>query len=800
MRATRRGQCAPFWVAIIVVAAAGCDGVREDRTITFSPQGDTVGLQHGQEGVFIADKDGGGLTKIFQPGADVLATSTPLWAPTGKRLIFTTARDPSAVDPQGAQASIGGLHAGLGNEQDPAGRIHLRRPVVYTCWLRDEEASAKEPVALFEASCDHVGYVAANLAVRWHPQGDRIVYVREVGQGQHGVFEYDLRTKASRRIFPHTAAALIFDWAPGGEHLACVLGTTGGHGDHDGVWIGRPGDDWWHVPESAALAEGELPSVLERLRATRPTWTADGRRFAFVSFTPAADKQKPGQPGRHSLRLGLVSEQTTQELTESREPLGDLHWSPDGSRLGLIRGRENASLHFIEPGGELSAPIGRRSPRSFAGWSCQAKHVACTVPDKIPYGALDRWAFLLVPDAEARDAIFMADGNGGAEREVFSGMRATFCQWSPTEEKLSVWFTFSPTYRSWLGRLLGAGLHRGDPAAIFDPGTGEIAWMAVNADEKFQVGHYYLLKRDYARAWKWYEEAAAEAPQPAAPEAANLLQFLTQAAAPRDTKFFQYYCLSKLGRHDQAQAKLREFEESFLPHLAAVQQDNWIAAVAGSPEAAKELLGELTDPQGLTLAMLRDLYMAEVFLSLDAAEDGERFFQARLAAGRSDAQRFSDAVVLSQLLLLQKKHAAYVDLATGTIVPLAAKLPHPTADVAERLGRQWRGDELRAFVVLSSAWPALLPLAAPEFLEKLPDESARRLWKCWQEVDPVAGNDFTKQSLDLAKLATAARLGLEKDQPELVARVAARHPNWQETVAASVRDLRGLGGWLLRRP
>ncbi len=68
---------------LLVVVLAGCEGVREDRTIEFSADAGSVGFQHGEQGVFVADKDGGGLKKVFQPGADVLATSTPLWSPAG---------------------------------------------------------------------------------------------------------------------------------------------------------------------------------------------------------------------------------------------------------------------------------------------------------------------------------------------------------------------------------------------------------------------------------------------------------------------------------------------------------------------------------------------------------------------------------------------------------------------------------------------------------------------------------------------------------------------------------------------
>ena len=155
----------------LVLALFGCEAVQEDRTIEFSAEADSVGFQHGEQGVFVADKAGGGLKKVFQPGADVLATSTPLWSPQGRRLIFTTARsaDGDATALTRTQAQVRGLLPG-GSDPNPAGEVFFELPVVYTCWLRDE-AEDEPPVKLFDAKCDHVGYVAANLAVRWHPEG-----------------------------------------------------------------------------------------------------------------------------------------------------------------------------------------------------------------------------------------------------------------------------------------------------------------------------------------------------------------------------------------------------------------------------------------------------------------------------------------------------------------------------------------------------------------------------------------------------------------------------------------------------
>src|SRR5262245_54552440 len=250
MRPHRVLCCAILLAALL----SGC-GVRENRQINFSADGTSVGFQHGKEGVFVAGGDGGGLRKIFTPAKDTLAVSSPLFSPTDMRLIFTTAK--AANGDKGMTTAV--------NPLDPAGAVHVQCPIVYTCWLRGDR-DGNEPVELFTARCDHVGYVAANLAVRWHPKGDRILFVD--GDGRHCVFEFDLATKAKRQVFPHRSAAMIFDWAPDNEHLACVLGDNTKNDGRAGIWIGKPGgDDWWHVPGSQALAVGELISTIEQLRA-----------------------------------------------------------------------------------------------------------------------------------------------------------------------------------------------------------------------------------------------------------------------------------------------------------------------------------------------------------------------------------------------------------------------------------------------------------------------------------------------------------------------------------------------------
>jgi hypothetical protein len=123
---------------MLPLVLAGCNPARQDRSITFSKDGDAVGFQHDAEDIFVAGKDGGPPIKVFEPGPDVAAVSTPLWNPKDQRLIFTTA---TPLDGGKVSARTPRL---FGGGEDPAGALFDQRAVTYTCWLRGE------PVARIE--------------------------------------------------------------------------------------------------------------------------------------------------------------------------------------------------------------------------------------------------------------------------------------------------------------------------------------------------------------------------------------------------------------------------------------------------------------------------------------------------------------------------------------------------------------------------------------------------------------------------------------------------------------------------
>jgi tetratricopeptide (TPR) repeat protein len=740
-----------FAFGSVLTAAVGCNQsgqpIREDRSINWSSEGGSVDFQHGQQGIFIADNDGRKLKKIFQPTDGTLASSTPLWSPSGKRVIFTTAR--------GLSFSFSGFSLFGDNDQDPRGRLHFQEPIDFTCWLceQNDSGETKPPIALFNSKANHTGYVAANLAIRWHPHLDRIDYIKEVSPDQHAIFEYDLNSKESRQIFPVTSEALIFDWTPDGSKLVCVLGNSNKE-ESDGIWIGHPDQgDWWQVPDSGNLTMGEFGSLLESLRATRPAWTADGTRFAFPARVAMST---PQNPNHHFLRVGTLATRKVENWAEGETPYRDLQWDKIGRKLGFVCGTVNGSLHVMQRSGLLSPAINSTPVRRFFGWNADGDRLAYTSPSGSPHSAESPWALLLLPNNSARDQVFVVEGDAGPGKLAFSDMRVTFPQWAPKDDKLSLWVTFAPACQSMVSNFLGWSGRYGDPAAVFDLKTQQLSLMPVSAPEMAQAGHCCLLRRDYAQAWRWYEEAEKKQPKREQAIVRNWDDFYRSVQGPRDFGLFEYLCLNKLDRQKEAQAKLARFRREFFPRIATSQDEKPEEESKIERESFTKFVAEMLGPEKFCGQLLLDLYAAEVFLSVNAHEDAEAYFRAEIILAASDEARLSRAIVLGQVLLLEEKYREYAELATGTIAPLLNNV------LPSYLGAD-RSEIVDLFKVVAYIGEyAVVPMGAKQFLGTLPNGQVREMLTRWEKMRASA-NERTRPLFDLVLRGMYQKLGMTKE-------------------------------------
>ncbi len=357
---------------------------------------------------------------------------------------------------------------------------------------------------------------------------------------------------------------------------------------------------------------------------------------------------------------------------------------------------------------------------------------------------------------------------------AFSGLRVTFPHWSPSssDEVLSLWCTFSPSHVLTLARILGGQLRSGDPAALLDARTGTLAWMAVSPVEEAQIGHYEQIKHNYAEAWRRYERAEAAGlgtGTTTETESGSPAGWLNRLFSPRGIAVFQFACLTKLGRHDEARARLESFRQAYPPRLPAggMSQGQGIADGFGFP-LDQPWFREAMQPGGISPRLLQDLYIAQVLLSLDASDLARESFRSITAPGSAatDTAKLSAAVVLSQVLLLEGKHDEYSELATETLAPLLLKrrrsLPAGPASDALDLSRQ---------VPDLAGGLALLPLSSRTFLSGFSQARLKSMVSRWELLRNQANDDLARLAVDLVLEASYRQLGRQDERRKAVERI-----------------------------
>ena len=241
-------------------------------------------------------------------------------------------------------------------------------------------------------------------------------------------------------------------------------------------------------------------------------------------------------PGESRLWIGKLDGRGIEQIAREPARLRDLHWSPRGELLGLVRGGieprpfamatptsppgQTATLHFWTRAGGLSGRLDLRPVRRFAGWCAAGDHLAYVVARRRPRGG----QAALVVFAGSRPA---GQGHRSDRRRKRRGGRndqAGFFRAAQSRSRTGRHRRATRCFRSGARSVLrtgrfshgssAGGLRSGDPAALLDARTGTLSWMAVSPLEEVQIGHYEQIKRNYAEAWRRYERAQAAAPDP----------------------------------------------------------------------------------------------------------------------------------------------------------------------------------------------------------------------------------------------------------------------------------------------
>lgn len=206
--------------------------------------------------------------------------------------------------------------------------------------------------------------------------------------------------------------------------------------------------------------------------------------------------------------------------------------------------------------------------------------------------------------------------------------------------------------------------------------------------------------------------------------------------------------MQQQGEHEAAGGKLRDFfrQTQFTP---------WDEEQSNVPDRQ---IHEVLSSEAH--AILRQLYLAQVFLSLNAVEAGLDFFERlpeqlpKLVPDHAVArERFASQLALAQLLLNGKRFEEYADLATTVLVPAM-------------LREDLKACDSRTLAEIGSISPALsaggfclLPLMADEFVQTLSPKTLARLLPVWAKYRSQTESQVARLWIDRFLTLGFERLG-----------------------------------------
>ena len=346
--------------------------VREDRTITFDSSG-RAAFPHGRNGVFVTDPNTGEPKRIYEPTPDDNAVGPLVWEPGGERAVFTVAQPLDGTRPE----PLGDAPAD--------GRRYSAIPIRYTCWLHDLDHKRAAAIPLFKTTAGHAGYVAAGLAVCWHPDGKRLDFVERADAQHHRVCTFDTSTGQTAAVPLPAAENVALGSDPSRSARYAAPQSDARTGAWGGLWVEGPRGEWWRVPASEPRS-----AYLEELRVSNsPCWSRDGTKLAFTDGT----KLCVCDTTTRTTETWFRSEQKSTSAFEAQQ-MTAVYWHPDGTRLGVL---DLSRLGLVDSTGWrktlTDAPV-----ISFAGWDAIGDRLAYVTREPLPHSTWSAVGDALSPE------------------------------------------------------------------------------------------------------------------------------------------------------------------------------------------------------------------------------------------------------------------------------------------------------------------------------------------------------------------------------------------------------------------
>ena len=257
--------------------------------------------------------------------------------------------------------------------------------------------------------------ITMNVSPAWSPDGKRIAFMSNRLHGERIVKEMTLYTMAADGSDVRSMAPAMVTrgttpvWFPDGRKLA-FLGS------------GRDSESGKYT-EEALYVVGADGSGLERLAEAviSPAWSPDGGRIAFVGEDVGDD----GLYMRVVFVMDLNGSSTTEVIRSNDFPLGEVSWSPDGTKILLGSGRSVSIVNVDGSDHRYLMTIrtgGVRVRELHASWSGDGSRIAVHVP-LVATDFWDSYGSNLAEDVPYFDVALFTMNADGTDKRVLVTFR-----------------------------------------------------------------------------------------------------------------------------------------------------------------------------------------------------------------------------------------------------------------------------------------------------------------------------------------------------------------------------------------
>lgn len=251
------------------------------------------------------------------------------------------------------------------------------------------------------------GAAQNSLTPAWSPDGRRLVFSRQTGEGASDLFAINLDLTNEIQL-TRTGRAVLPTWSPDGQHVGfCTMGGTG-----TALAVAAPGVTTMNGDIAVMDTDGHnVRTLTNTSNNSTPAWSPDSQRLAFSST----------RGGSAEIYVMDADGSNVRQLTHGPKQQYAPAWSPDGRFIAYTSARD-----FTTVGEDIYVMnVDGSSPR----------RLTTSGQDGAPAWSPDSQRIVFTSKRDGRYQIYAMDSDGNRQSNLSNNpANDLWAAWQPADE------------------------------------------------------------------------------------------------------------------------------------------------------------------------------------------------------------------------------------------------------------------------------------------------------------------------------------------------------------------------------